>query len=148
MGKIRNVTMLWCTVNLVSTLRIQFNFLFAINIQYCVNTRSFPSLSISVIDCVLSDWGQWSECDAKCGTGIMSRQRTILRAPENGGKHCGSLAQKRGCQGYRCSSAHDRKALKGIGSAMVVINGKTCCCLDFPQFILLNLQHHIFSPFP
>ena len=109
-------------IYLVSTLRIQFNSLFAINIQHCVNTRSFPSLSILVIDCVLSDWGQWSECDAKCGTGIMSRQRTILRAPENGGKHCGSLAQKRGCQGYRCSSAHDRKALKGIKSSMVVIN--------------------------
>lgn len=109
-------------INLVSTLRIQFNSLFAVNIQYCVNTRSFPSLSISVIDCVLSDWGQWSECDAKCGTGIMSRQRTILRAPENGGKHCGSLAQKRGCQGYKCSSAHDRKALKGIKNSMVVIN--------------------------
>ncbi|KAG5673057.1 hypothetical protein PVAND_003134 [Polypedilum vanderplanki] len=42
----------------------------------------------------------------------MSRTRSILRAPENGGKHCASLTQKRGCQGYRCNSAHERKALK------------------------------------
>jgi hypothetical protein len=68
---------------------------------------------IAVIDCVLSEWEQWSECDVKCGTGMMSRTRTILRAPENGGKHCGSLTQKRGCQGYKCNSVHEHKALKG-----------------------------------
>lgn len=44
---------------------------------------------------------------------MMSRTRSILRAPENGGKHCASLTQKRGCQGYRCNSAHERKSLKG-----------------------------------
>ncbi|CAG9809546.1 unnamed protein product [Chironomus riparius] len=65
-----------------------------------------------VIDCVLSEWGPWSECDAKCGTGMMSRTRSILRAPENGGKHCASLTQKRGCQGYKCNSVHEKKYLK------------------------------------
>jgi hypothetical protein len=107
-----------------------------------INDYKIFSLSISVIDCVLSEWGQWSECDAKCGTGIMSRQRTILRAPENGGKHCGSLTQKRGCQGFRCSSAHDRKALKGIELVESGWNGeeksdklKNMLLFGFSQFI-------------
>ena len=43
----------------------------------------------------------------------MSRSRTILKAAENGGKHCSSLMQKRGCQGLKCHNHHDRKALKG-----------------------------------
>lgn len=68
---------------------------------------------ISVIDCLLSEWGPWSECDAKCGTGSRSRTRSILRAPENGGKHCASLTQKQGCEGYKCKSLHERKALSG-----------------------------------
>ena len=90
----------------------------------------------TVVDCLLSEWGPWSECDAKCGTGMMSRTRSILRAPENGGnayltlksilkvlfssslssipgKHCASLTQKRGCQGYKCNSVHEKKYLKG-----------------------------------
>lgn len=64
-----------------------------------------------VTDCLLSEWGPWSECDAKCGTGTRSRTRSILKAPENGGKHCASLTQKQGCEGYRCKSYHERKAL-------------------------------------
>lgn len=70
-------------------------------------------LYISVIDCLLSEWGPWSECDAKCGTGSRSRTRTVLRAPENGGKHCVSLTQKQGCEGFKCKSFHERKAMSG-----------------------------------
>lgn len=67
----------------------------------------------TVTDCLLSEWGSWSECDAKCGTGTRSRTRSILKAPENGGKHCASLTQKQGCEGYRCKNFHERKALSG-----------------------------------
>ena len=66
-----------------------------------------------MIDCSVSDWHSWSECDVKCGTGMMSRARTVMTAPENGGKHCPSLLQKRGCQGHKCHNHHDRKALRG-----------------------------------
>lgn len=84
----------------------------AVNIMLFMSLPLFAYL-FPVIDCTLSEWGAWSECDTKCGTGMMSRTRSILRAPENGGKHCASLTQKRGCQGYKCKSVHDRKALKG-----------------------------------
>ncbi|KAI9589940.1 hypothetical protein GQX74_008108 [Glossina fuscipes] len=66
-----------------------------------------------ILDCQVSDWGQWSECNASCGTGIMTRTRKILQSPQNGGKHCPTLMQKRGCQGYRCHGHHDKKILRG-----------------------------------
>lgn len=49
----------------------------------------------------------------ECGTGMMSRNRTILSAQENGGKHCPSLVQKRGCQGFKCHGQRDRRVLRG-----------------------------------
>lgn len=65
-----------------------------------------------VIDCIVSEWGPWSECDTACGTGMMSRTRIIEHKPQNGGKHCPSLVQKRGCQGLKCHNHHDRKVLR------------------------------------
>ncbi|KAH8368113.1 hypothetical protein KR084_007088 [Drosophila pseudotakahashii] len=64
-----------------------------------------------VLDCQVGDWGAWSECDKGCGTGMMTRNRQILQAAQNGGKHCPSLEQKRSCQGYRCHGHHDKKIL-------------------------------------
>ncbi|XP_037036198.1 somatomedin-B and thrombospondin type-1 domain-containing protein [Bradysia coprophila] len=62
-----------------------------------------------VIDCTVSEWGVWSDCDTLCGTGIMSRTRKVINSPTNGGKHCPSLVQKRGCQGFKCHSHSDRR---------------------------------------
>lgn len=68
-------------------------------------------LSLAVIDCVVSPWGPWSECDAECGTGMTTRHREIQVQPQNGGKHCPSLMQKRGCQGTKCPH-HMRNVMK------------------------------------
>lgn len=65
-----------------------------------------------VLDCKVSEWSQWSECDTSCGIGMMTRSRSILQPTQNGGKHCPSLVQKRGCQGLRCHGHHDRKVLR------------------------------------
>ncbi|KAH8284422.1 hypothetical protein KR018_005976 [Drosophila ironensis] len=65
-----------------------------------------------VLDCQVGDWGAWGECDKSCGTGMMTRTRQILQAAQNGGKHCPTLAQKRGCQGYRCHGHRDKKILR------------------------------------
>ncbi|KAH8289328.1 hypothetical protein KR054_003861 [Drosophila jambulina] len=65
-----------------------------------------------VLDCQVGDWGPWSECDKSCGTGMMTRNRQILQAAQNGGKHCPTLQQKRGCQGYRCHGHRDKKILR------------------------------------
>ncbi|XP_048852865.1 somatomedin-B and thrombospondin type-1 domain-containing protein [Brienomyrus brachyistius] len=54
---------------------------------------------ISAIDCVLSPWGQWTECNALCGTGSMERTRQVTVPPRNGGTPCPDLRQRRGCFG-------------------------------------------------
>lgn len=64
-----------------------------------------------VVDCQVSPWGPWSDCDAECGSGTMSRTRTIQVQPENGGRHCPSLQQRRGCQVSNCH--HQDHAIKG-----------------------------------
>lgn len=69
-------------------------------------------LFLPVSDCKVSAWGPWSPCDAACGPGTMTRERTVERAPQHGGRHCPSLLQKRGCQGTDCAQ-HDRSAIRG-----------------------------------
>ncbi|XP_062561235.1 somatomedin-B and thrombospondin type-1 domain-containing protein-like [Armigeres subalbatus] len=64
-----------------------------------------------VIDCVASEWGPWAECDTPCGPGMTSRNRTVRQKTQNGGKHCPSLVQKRGCLGTDCHSSRNRPAL-------------------------------------
>lgn len=81
----------------------------------------FSIFSPTVIDCTVSEWGVWSECDVSCGTGMMSRTRSILNAPENGGKHCPSLVQKRGCQGFKCHGQRDRRLLRGMYALLFCI---------------------------
>lgn len=44
---------------------------------------------------------------------MMSRNRSITVQPKNGGKHCPSLLQKRGCQGMKCHHHHDKRVLRG-----------------------------------
>jgi hypothetical protein len=44
---------------------------------------------------------------------VSSPLSCVIKAPENGGKRCPSLRQKRGCLGNKCHSHHDRRALKG-----------------------------------
>lgn len=61
----------------------------------------------------MSEWEQWSECDTECGSGMMTRKRQVLKEPENGGKHCPSMVQKRACMGTRCPN-YPGSALKGI----------------------------------
>ncbi|XP_055534884.1 somatomedin-B and thrombospondin type-1 domain-containing protein-like [Wyeomyia smithii] len=78
-----------------------------------------------VIDCVVSEWEPWSECDTACGTGMMSRTRIIERKPQNGGKHCPSLVQKRGCQGLKCHNHHDRKVLRETALLLPAVLSKS-----------------------
>ncbi|XP_067635375.1 uncharacterized protein vex isoform X2 [Eurosta solidaginis] len=64
-----------------------------------------------VVDCQVGDWTPWSECDKSCGMGVTSRTRKMMQAPQNGGKHCPSLTQKRNCQGFRCHGEQNKRIL-------------------------------------
>nr|XP_046915902.1 somatomedin-B and thrombospondin type-1 domain-containing protein-like [Dermatophagoides farinae] len=65
-----------------------------------------------VQDCIVSDWEQWSECNIACGVGTMNRTRRILSPPQNGGRECPDLNQRRACHGQHCKVKDDEKMLR------------------------------------
>ncbi|GAB6022502.1 hypothetical protein CHUAL_006609 [Chamberlinius hualienensis] len=70
-----------------------------------------------VTDCEVTSWEPWSECDAECGPGVMTRSRFVIRDPANGGKPCSELVQKRGCHGNKCHHHQDKA---GKETAMIL----------------------------
>ncbi|MEJ1273952.1 spondin 1 (f-spondin) extracellular matrix protein [Cricetulus griseus] len=54
------------------------------------------------IDCELSEWSQWSECNKSCGKGHMIRTRTIQMEPQFGGVPCPETVQRKKCRARKC----------------------------------------------
>lgn len=83
-------------------------------VYQCITTRSYvvtfgpPPVVPPAVDCVVSEWGAWSDPPwLDCAEGTQSRSivrtRTIVTQPANGGAACPSLvetqAQTRACPG-------------------------------------------------
>ncbi|XP_076435187.1 somatomedin-B and thrombospondin type-1 domain-containing protein-like [Babylonia areolata] len=51
-------------------------------------------------DCSVDTWGPWSKCSNPCGFGKRLRYRAVRMYPENGGRHCPMLKQRRACVGF------------------------------------------------
>ena len=54
------------------------------------------------VDCVVSDWGDWTTCTKSCGGGQESQSRSIVVTPTSGGAQCGTLSQTRSCNNQAC----------------------------------------------
>lgn len=55
------------------------------------------------VDCLLSDWGAWGECDVSCGSGQQIRQRHVVQYPSKGGFGCtAALSLTRECNDQPC----------------------------------------------
>ena len=52
--------------------------LFTGQIEHCEPNENEP-----VIDCTVSEWSDWSECDATCGGGLQTRTRTVVSEAQN-----------------------------------------------------------------
>nr|XP_027204140.1 spondin-1-like isoform X2 [Dermatophagoides pteronyssinus] len=51
-----------------------------------------------VIDCVVTLWSEWSQCTKPCGKARKERRREIKLNPQNGGRKCPKLVQRRKCK--------------------------------------------------
>ena len=71
----------------------------------CTGT-SCPTAAVPV-DCVLSDWTPGT-CNVDCGTGTITKNRTIITQPAFGGKACGPLTETEPCTKPACKST-DKK---------------------------------------
>jgi hypothetical protein len=60
------------------------------------------------VDCVLSEWEDWGDCSAKCGGGVVTRERHVSVPPSNGGKTCGgTLKESQSCNDTPCVRKED-----------------------------------------
>ncbi|XP_039610072.1 SCO-spondin [Polypterus senegalus] len=56
------------------------------------------------VDCVASEWSEWSECSATCNGGVSVRNKTIIRHAEHGGEDCPiPLLLQRACNAHNCT---------------------------------------------
>ena len=69
-------------------------------IQGSVNTGNETNLTYNgpceetlPVDCVVSDWSAWSNCDG----GTQTRSRTVITQPQDGGTTCPDLTETRNC---------------------------------------------------
>jgi hypothetical protein len=54
------------------------------------------------IDCVLSEFGPFSQCSRPCGGGVETRQRFVLEPAQFGGAPCAALEESRPCNTAPC----------------------------------------------
>ena len=54
------------------------------------------------MDCVLSNWTEWTKCDKSCGGGTEKRSRTLIRKQQGGGKQCTETEQAHPCNPQSC----------------------------------------------
>lgn len=57
------------------------------------------------VDCILSDWEEWGECDVSCGAGQQVKRRQVVQYPSKGGYGCTSaLSLTRACNMQACGN--------------------------------------------
>lgn len=70
--------------------------------------KCIPECIKNPIDCVLDEWGPWSQCDKTCGSGQQTRERGILKEQQYGGEVCnGDLKEVQACAEYTCEHKVD-----------------------------------------
>ncbi|TKS70052.1 Spondin-1 F-spondin [Collichthys lucidus] len=55
------------------------------------------------IDCIMSEWTEWSECNKSCGKGHTIRTRVVKLEPQFGGDSCSETIQRKKCKIRKCN---------------------------------------------
>eukprot|EP00923_Selenidium_pygospionis_P043683 GHVN01075403.1.p1 GENE.GHVN01075403.1~~GHVN01075403.1.p1 ORF type:complete len:389 (+),score=38.39 GHVN01075403.1:137-1303(+) len=59
------------------------------------------------VDCIISEWSEWSTCPVTCQGSIISRHRSIVQAPEHGGDPCpDEVYEEMACETDPCSELY------------------------------------------
>ena len=69
------------------------------NITHCDDLAPFAPKT----NCAVSDYS-WTSCSKDCGPGIKTGTRTVITAPQNGGKACPELSKTQSCNNGACTS--------------------------------------------
>ncbi|XP_056908694.1 spondin-1-like isoform X3 [Takifugu flavidus] len=56
------------------------------------------------IDCMVSDWSDWYECNKSCGKGHTIRTRMVKLEPQFGGSTCPETIQRKKCKIRKCQT--------------------------------------------
>jgi len=65
------------------------------------------------VDCEVGEWGKFGACNKLCDGGMMTRTRTVMRQPRNGGQQCEPLNNEIECNTESCASeAYQRRATR------------------------------------
>uniref|UniRef100_A0AAY4BDW6 Spondin-1 n=1 Tax=Denticeps clupeoides TaxID=299321 RepID=A0AAY4BDW6_9TELE len=62
------------------------------------------------MDCVVSEWTEWSECNKSCGKGHMLRTRMVKMEPQFGGNPCPETVQRKKCKLRKCNNSKSGSA--------------------------------------
>jgi len=54
------------------------------------------------LDCIQTDWSDWTDCSLPCGTGTQQRTRTTTTSPDFGGTACGPSIASQECNKQPC----------------------------------------------
>jgi hypothetical protein len=89
------------------------------------------------IDCHVSDWQEWSECNANCSGGNQTRIRKVLRHSWNNGKCDYQFSQLGMCNEHPCEVGMNVKSGVGRGA---ILSGMTYALAIGVMFILYGQE--------
>lgn len=81
----------------------------------CVFIFVFVLCSNPAIDCMVSDWSEWFECNKSCGRGHTIRTRMVKLEPQFGGSSCPETIQRKRCKIRKCRTKAKEEKRGGGG---------------------------------